>query len=304
MAAGMAAMTACLAGCGDAGDTRKTPTAADNRSAREVVADMQARIDAWRRQDPAERDKLAPPFGPDLEHALDRVAGTSFENTVAFWLANWRFEYAGGDGVEPCLERINSSQWPAFKHFGKVLRVQLELRHGDLDNAAKDVDELVALMPEYAPLKNQVALHRLVGQPPPMTDGRNLTGGPADPATRPEPWILFVVLDPLNDENLYLLQKTLAEAARPENRSRMRVVCVTGDSNILAVTAKCQALPGSERLDVLWEPAGTDGTNPWRTAWGMSEHETALLLLGPGPKRLIMAVLDGHPEDLRGLLPK
>jgi len=306
MFAAIIALTA-LAGCGggDADTPRTTPpTAADTRSARDVVHDMQIRIDAWRRQDPAERTRQAPPFGPDLEHALNQVAGTRYENTVAYWLADWRFEYAGGAGVEPCLERINSSQWPAYKNFAKVLRLQLELRRGDLVAADKDAEDLATMMPEYAPLRNQVALHKRVGQEAPMTTGKNLTGGPADPCTRDEPWILFVVLDPLNDETMYLLQTCLDEASRPENRARMRVVCVTGASNILEVTAQCRAMPGSERLDVLWEPANADGVNPWRSAWAMSDHQTALILMGPGPKRLIMAVLDGHPEDLRGLLPK
>jgi hypothetical protein len=265
---------------------------------------MQLRIDNWQHQPPADRARQAPPFGPDLEQALKQVAGTNYVNTVAYWLASWRFEYAGGAGVDTCLDQINASQWPAYKEFGKVLRLQLELRHGDLTNAQKDADALSQLTPEYAPLENQVALHKRIGQDPPLTSGKNLSGGPADPATRAEPWILYVTLDPLNDENLYLLQTCLDEAARPENRERMRVVCVTGDSNILAVTAQTRAMPGAERLDVLWAPADANGVNPWRAAWAMSDHQTSMILLGPGPKRLIMAVLDSHPEDLRGMLPK
>jgi hypothetical protein len=305
-----ATLTACGGGGGgapsrpDPAPTAPTtpPSASDTRSARDVVAELQARLDLWRQLPPADRAAQAAPFGPDLERALAKVAGTRFENQVAYWLATWRFEYAGGKDVEPCLARIAASQWPAFKHFAKVLAVQLELRHGDLDAAEGDAEKLFAEMPEYQSLLNQVALHRKVGSAPPMTSGRNISGGPADPSTRPEDWLLFVVLDPLDDEHLYLLQCALDEAARPELGRRMRVVCVTGGSNVLGEAAQCRALRNSRLLDLLWEPANAAGQNPWRVAWGMAEKENALILLGPGPQRLVLAVLDGHPEDLRGLL--
>ncbi len=300
---GVPASLLVLGGCGD----ERTPEAeADQRErdAQRVLDELEGKVLAWRALAPEERERQAGDFGPRLERALDDVKGTTSQNKVLLWLAGWRMTYANGKGVAECLDRLEASPSLKVKGLGERLRVEYLLKAGDLPQARKRAQVLVERIPEFQPVLNLVFLHEMVGQPPPLTTGKNLTGGPDDPATRPEAWLVYVFTDVLDDENQYQLKRWLAEAARPEYAGAARIVCVTSESTPLGALTKSRGIPGSERMDVLWaSPAAGGDAEAWQRAWKLSPRQSVSVLLGPPPKRTIMAILD-RPEDLRAVLSK
>ena len=61
-------------------------------------------------------------MGSSLERFLSRSRGTRRENRALFYLANWRYEFDDGDGVEELLSEIERSGNPAYKVAGRGLR--------------------------------------------------------------------------------------------------------------------------------------------------------------------------------------
>jgi hypothetical protein len=301
---------ALLAGCGprsdqDRLDAATAEQARTERSGQLVLDELEPRITAWRALPAAEREERGRGFGAELEQALTRVDGTSAQNKVLLWLADWRMHYQHGEGVGPCLDRLEASRFMKLKSSGRRLRIEWLLRTGDVAQARVRATALTREIPEWSWLMNLVQVHELVGQAPPRTAGKNLGGGPDDPAAgRTEPWLVYVFADVLNDDTQFLLGQWLAEAARPEYDGKARVVCVTSEGAPLAALTKTRDLAGAQLLDLLWaSPVSGGDAEQWHTAWKLAPRLTTAAILGPGPRRLVLAISD-DPVDLRAVIGK
>jgi hypothetical protein len=303
-------------GCGDArGQAVTTPPPApteggDDRAnaareddARAVLRDLQPQLEAWQALPPDQKDAKGRDFGPIFERALTQVQGTTSENKVLLWLADWRLHYQNGDGVLPLLNRLDALPTLRVKNFGERIRVEYLVQRGDLRKARTIAEALVAQIPEWSDLVALVALHERVGGAPPRTAGTNVSGGPADPATRTDSYLLYCIAPDLEPANLYWFECFLNEVGRPEYRGSVRVVLVTSDSTPLELAAKVRAEANGALCDVLWaSPEDASGYEAWRAAWTLDPAQRAAVVLGPPPRRLILAV-PVEPVQLRVLLP-
>jgi len=298
-------MLVALAGCPETGSTPAQRQQEHEATGQEVLADLEPRMAAWRALPPDQRLEQGRAFGPELESALKTARGSSAQNKILLWLADWRWRYADGQGVDSCLDELDASKFPQVKAWGQRLRVLWLLRNGDVRQARDKAQDLVSRIPEFQPLLNLVLLHESIGHRPPRTAGQNLSGGPDDPAAgRTSRYLVYVFMDALDTEALFVLRNWLLEASNPAYLGQVRIVLVTSESPPLGVEGKIRTLPGLDLLDVLWAPPGADadaGVVDWRTAWKLSPDQLIQVVLGPGPKRLILAV-PFEPEDLRILL--
>lgn len=294
-------MVLAFAACGDQRPPPGPDGKPDERAGQLVLDELEPRIMAWRSLAPEQRDREAVGFGSELESALARTEGTSAENKVLLWLADWRLRYGGGTGVREALDRLEASKFPKVKAFGERLRVEWLLRSGDVRQARTRATRLVERIPEFEPLLNLVSLHERIGQPPPRTAGTNASGGPDDPATRTEPWVLYLFIPTLDTESRWQLTRWLREAGSTGYANSVRLVLVTSDGTPLSALTKTRDLPYAQLLDVLWaSPAAAGDGEQWRTAWNLASGQGAAVLLGPGPKRLIVAA-PSDPEELRAV---
>lgn len=239
---------------------------------------------------------------PRLEKALEITSGTRMENKAVYYLANWRYTYREGEGVDQLLTRLNGLPSPAMKSTGVRLRVLLLLRQGRVSEAKTMAQALVAEVPEFSPLMERVGFHETIGASAPKIASRNLTGGPDEPVVkRSEPWLFYLFVDTIDDGSLYLIERYLdALAVLPP--AERRLVCVTFESNLLSATTRIRNHPRAGEIDLLWASPGDNGNaKEWRSAWRLPNHNPHIALLGPGPDRTIMAV-EVTPENLRMLL--
>jgi hypothetical protein len=251
---------------------------------------------------PRERRERELTMEPKLEHAVETATGTRMENKAVYYLANWRYTYREGEGVEPLLTRLNGLTSPAMKSTGMRLRVMLLLRQGRVADAKTIAEKLVADVPEFSPLLERVAFYETIGAAAPKVVSRNLTGGPDEPVTkRAEPWLFYLFVDALDDNGLFLLDRYL-DALTVLPSDQRRLVCVTFEANLLSATARLRNHPRAGEIDLLWASPGENGNaKEWRSAWKLPTQNPHLALLGPGPDRTLMAV-EVTPENLRTLL--
>ncbi len=239
---------------------------------------------------------------PRLEKVVEVAAGTRMENKAVYYLANWRYTYRDGEGVEQLLTRLNGLSSPAMKSTGVRLRVLLLLRQGRVGEAKTMATALVADVPEFSPLLERVLFHETIGASAPKVTSRNLTGGPDEPVTkRAETWLFYLFVDTIDEASLFLIERYLdALAVLPADQRRL--VCVTFESNLLSATTRIRNHPRASDIDLLWASPGDNGNaTEWRTAWKLPSQNPHIALLGPGPDRTIMAV-EVTPENLRMLL--
>lgn len=251
---------------------------------------------------PAARHERELKLEPRLEQVLETAAGTRMENKAVYYLANWRYTYRDGEGVDQLLNRLNGLPSPAMKSTGVRLRVLLLLRQGRVGEAKTMAQALVADVPEFSPLLERVVFHETIGASAPKITSRNLTGGPDEPvAKRSEPWLFYLFVDTIDDGSLFLIERYLdALAVLPPDQRRL--VCVTFESNLLSATSRIRNHPRASEIDLLWASPGENGNaKEWRTAWKLPSQNPHIALLGPGPDRTIMAV-EVTPENLRMLL--
>jgi hypothetical protein len=251
---------------------------------------------------PAARRERELTLEPRLEKVLEVASGTRMENKAVYYLANWRYTYRDGDGVEQLLTRLNGLPSPAMKSTGVRLRVLVMLRQGRVSEAKTMAQALVAEVPEFSPLLERVVFHEFIGSSAPKITSRNLTGGPDEPVTkRAEPWLFYLFVDTIDEASLYLIERYLdALAVLPADQRRL--VCVTFESNLLSATTRIRNHPRAGEIDLLWASPGENGNAAeWRTAWKLPSQNPHIALLGPGPDRTIMAV-EVTPENLRMLL--
>ncbi|MBA3700536.1 MAG: hypothetical protein H0W78_16945 [Planctomycetes bacterium] len=251
---------------------------------------------------PAARRERELAMEPRLKKALEITSGTRMENKAVYYLANWRYTYREGDGVDQLLTRLNGLPSPAMKSTGVRLRVLLLLRQGRVSEAKTMAQALVAEVPEFSPLLERVTFHETIGASAPTISSRNLTGGPDEPVTkRTEPWLFYLFVDNIDEQSLHLIERYLDALAILPPAER-RLVCVTFESNLLSATTRIRNHPRAGEIDLLWASPGDNGNaKEWRSAWKLPSHNPHIALLGPGPDRTIMAV-EVTPENLRMLL--
>jgi len=251
---------------------------------------------------PAARRERELSMEPRLQKVVDVATGTRMENKAVYYLANWRYTYREGEGVEQLLTRLNGLSSPAMKSTGVRLRVLVMLRQGRVSEAKTMAQALVAEVPEFSPLMERVVFHETIGASAPKITSRNLTGGPDEPVTkRAEPWLFYLFVDTIDEASLDLIERYLdALAVLPADQRRL--VCVTFESNLLSATTRIRNHPRAGEIDLLWASPGENGNSAeWRTAWKLPSQNPHIALLGPGPDRTIMAV-EVTPENLRMLL--
>jgi hypothetical protein len=278
------------------------PKAAETAQAEDYLRAIED--DIQRFQGLPAREKYAAEAGlrSRLMRACELAAGTRLENKAVFFYANWRFAYDDGEGVDGLLNQLASLTSPALKRSGERLRVLLRLRQGKIEEAKSLAAPLIAEVPEYSPLQDVIAFYETVGKVAPTMSGTNANGGVAEPVTqRSENWLLYVFTDAVDDATIFLLQRYLsAFSALPTNERR--IVCVTSEANLLAVTAKVRSLPFADQLEVLWiNPHGENNVAAWRKNWKLPPQHPHTALLGPGPQRVIMGV-QITPDTLGNLL--
>ncbi len=236
-----------------------------------------------------------------LQRLVDLATDTKSENKALYLLAYWRFSYADGKGTEPLLDRIGRNPYPGFKNPADTLRVQLYLRQGRLAEARALADRLALSVPEFAGLQTLCAFYERIGQAAPRTAGQPLGDSPADPATRPEPWLLYHFTGALDTTQREVLGNLLDELKSSDYAGVVRVVVVAEGSNPLALKGIINELPGGDRVDLLWSNPGTNGdAAAWRKAWGFPTIPASVLL---GPDRHIVAV-EPTIADLRVIIGK
>lgn len=250
---------------------------------------------------PPQRRQQEQLLGKDLEHVVAVATGTRYANKAIYFLANWRYSYADGAGADELLDQLATLPSPVFKTSGERLRVLLRLRQGRVTDARRLAEALIKQVPEFSPLLERVTFHEQVGGTVTPITARNLNGGPEEPiAGRTEPWLLVLFVDALDDNALSLL-KRYQEALAVLPAGQSRVVCVTFDSNLLSATSRLRGQAGNEQVDLLW--ASPSGDQPgsraqWIATWKLPLPLPNVALLGPGPKRTLMAV-EIAPEALK-----
>lgn len=268
-----------LAGCGDrsppppsmddAPDAARTAEALDRDLRQLNSLNGQRRVEAEQA------------FGARLRADLDVCRGTRYENKPLYMLVQWTLVHGGASAptdVLPLLDRLDILPAPAYRNAGKSLRVQALLRSGRLVEARQVAEGLEREVPEFGALR-RVQFHEQVGQPAPSMPG-TAVGGDDVPS---EPFVLvcFIGMPDAEAENWLM---PLRKAAGP----RLRIVAVATAGDLLAAATVGSAWG----VDVRWLRQG----DPALAAWKVPVLP-ASLLLGPGPKRLILAV-DPQPADL------
>lgn len=279
-----------LAGCGDARSDGKPapPTQGQIDRARAVMASFEAEQEQLPSLPPAQRAERLRTFGARLEEGLATTTNTRFENKNLFWLANWRYVHADGEGVDAVLDRLDRLESPVLKNAGQHLRVLLRLRQGRVAEARQIAEPLVKEIPEFGGLIDRVVFHETIGAKAPQLPARNLSGGADQPITaRSEPWLLYCFVANL-DANAEGLIAAYRDALAPL-AGQARLVCVTYEANLLNATARLRSLGDVSAIDLLWVAPG-DGAKSWIAAWKLPQPLPRVALLGPGPERVVLGV--------------
>ena len=279
-----------LVGCGDTRtDGKSEPaTKAQIENARAVMASFEAEREQLPSLPPAQRAEHLRTFGARLEAGLANTANTRFENKNLYWLADWRYAYADGDGVDPVLDRLDRCESPVLKNSGRQLRVLLRLRQNRVSEARQIAEPLVQEVLEFGGLIDRVVFHETIGAKAPLLAARSLSGGNDQPITaRNEPWLLYCFVAAL-DANSEALIASYREALAPLT-GQARLVCVTFEANLLNATGRLRSLPDIGGLDLLWVAPG-DTAKAWTSGWKLPKPLPRVILLGPGPERTILGV--------------
>lgn len=219
----------------------------------------------------------------------------NYHAKALYWLANWRFLYDQGKGVDELLDRMDRQLGQVLQSSGRALRVQLRLRQGRTGEARELAQNLARHMPETAGLLDLVTWFEQVGQPAPRLSARNLAGGPSEPWVSDGRWMLVLFTPNTSpDTEFYLEGLRTALASLPAER-RPRLVQVSFDGSPLQA-----AKLGAAGEDLLWaNPNIQAEAARWRNAWKLPEPLPRSALLGPD--RTILAV-EITPEQLGELV--
>lgn len=267
----------------------------------ESVDAIDAALAEARSLPPAERRQREAGLGRSLEKLVKTCADTKHLNKALYLLAAWQLAHTDGETVGALLDRLADNPYQAYQQAARMLRVQWLIGRGNLEAARAEAEALALQVPEFAGARDLVAFHEQLGKPAPRTAGMPLAGAAADPATRPEPFLLYYFASTLDDEERYQLGTYLEELQRVEYLGVVRLVCVLSGGNPLTAAAVLRELPGSDHVDLLWASPGADGeARAWAEAWKLPGLPASVLL---GPERTILAI-QPPAQQLRVLVGK
>ncbi len=274
---------------------------AQEQAALERVRKVEKDLERIAALPPRERLAREAKLEDTLSELLDDTRGTKHQNRALHWLAAWRLDYAGGEGVADLLGELERSEYPSFKHAGEFLRVRLLCQQGRIDQARTVADALVRAVPEFAIASAVVGFHERVGTAAPRPPAKNLSGGPSDPAAgREEPWLIYLFVDGVNPLGLDRLRTLTRELGDERYDGRVRLVCIAFGANPIETLAAVNEAAEEAEIDVLW-PNPSDGSAlRWRDEWSLPGLPASALI---GPDRTIMAA-QPTVEALRSLVGK
>src|SRR4051794_15286106 len=113
-----------------------------------AIRDQERELDRIAALPPRERVAREAKLGRSFEKLLETTKDTKVHNRALHWLAAWRLDYAGGEGVEELLAQLEGSSYPSFKQAGALLRVRLRCRQGRIGEARELADGLIRQVPE------------------------------------------------------------------------------------------------------------------------------------------------------------
>lgn len=269
-----------LAACGE--DRPPPPSSSDSPDAAAVARALDDDLAALGRLPPAERALSEMAFGPRLEADLVRCQGTRYENQPVYLLAQWLLVH--GDAEAPrrvlaLLDRLESLPAPAFRLAGRALRVQALLRQGRVGEARPLALQLEKEIPQFGALR-WVRFHELVGTPAPALPGVAAGGG--EDVAKP----LLVAFLPDSEAAAVSWLGTWTEV------KSLPVVAVVAGGDLLAAGLAVTRWGCAVR----WLRPDDAGL----PAWSLPTMPVAVLL-GPGPRRLVLAV-DARPAAVAAAL--
>lgn len=260
---------ALLVGCGDG--RPPSPSVAESADAAAVARALDDDLAAFGRLPPGERAAAELAFGSRLEADLVRCQGTRYESQPTYLLAQWLLVH--GDAEAPrrvlaLLDRLESLPTPAFRLAGRALRVQALLRQGRGGEARQLAVQLEKEVPQFGALR-WVRFHELVGTPAPALPGVEAGGG--EDAGKP----LLVAFLPGSDATSAAWLGTWTAV------KGLPVVAVVAGGDLLSAGMAA----ASWGCAVRWLRPDDAGL----PAWNLPTVPVAVLL-GPGPRRLVLAV--------------
>jgi hypothetical protein len=279
----LAVLILLIHGCGE--ERAPAPSMADPANAAAVSSALEADVRAIVDLAPAERAKAEAAFGPRLHRDLEVCRGTRYENKPLYLLAQWTLVHGRPEEVLPLLDRLEILPAPAYRNAGKAVRVAALLRLGRLAEARPIAVQLEGIVPEFGALR-RVEFHETVGQPAPPLPGTVVSGG-GDIADTAFILLAFLGMPDAAAESWLL-------PLRDAGGERVRTVAVATAGDLLAATTIASAWG----VEVRWIRSSDEGLTPWRLP-----VLPMAVLLGPGPKRVIVAV-DPQPEQLQRLAPR
>ena len=244
---------------------------------------------------PGFRDFSDGNLGNSITTSGPMMASNNFHAKALYFLANWRFLYANGEGVDELLDQLNRQFAQAFQRSGQMLRIQLRLRQGRMNEARAMAVELAQRMPEALGILDTVAWYEQVGLPAPRIADNNMSGGPAEPLSRADPWLLLVFTASHDVESQYYLNSLRAALARLPEARRPRLVQITFEGSPLQATH--MVTPGE---DLIWANPNANGTAArWQQEWRIPGPLPRNALVGAD--RRILAV-EMQPERIADLM--
>jgi hypothetical protein len=282
--------TACLlaaillaASCGD--DRPPPPSMADPADAAEISSTLESDVRAMADLSPADKAKAEMAFGPRLRRDLEACRGTRYENKPLYLLAQWTLVHGRPEEVLPLVDRLEILPAPAYRNAGKAVRVAALLRLGRLAEARPIAMQLEELVPEFGALR-RVEFHETVGQPAPLLPGTVVSGA----GDTPDGSFILLTFIGMPDAAAESWLLPLKEAGG----ERVHTIAVATAGDLLAASTVASAWG----VEVRWTRASDETLAPWRLP-----VLPMAVLLGPGPKRLVVAV-DPQPEQLQRLAPR
>ncbi|MFW5830102.1 MAG: tetratricopeptide repeat protein [Planctomycetota bacterium] len=287
--------------------TTHTPLVRNERTIRayRLMEATEASIAEIRARPPAERQRAFLDFRDELEELVKRCTDTDLQNKAWYLLAGWHLEHGDPSEALPLLERIELSEYPAFKHAARAMAARVHLKTGDLATARQMAESVSGDIPEFANLLRLVSFYDHIGKPAPRTAGKGIASGKTDPAASDVPWLLYVFCNLEQADHRYHLDRLMAMLAPEEapqaeaNNTALQLVIVSFSINPLAALGHFRDLPDTTPQQLLWANPNTGGDGEaWRQAWGIPKMPTTVLL---GPDRTVLAI-DPGPEQLGVLL--
>ena len=269
-------------------------TLARERDAEQALNELDATISASQVLEPPAAFARQASLAPRIDAAVERCAGTRFENKAVYLQAQWRFQFNDdGSGVDASLDRLDGLEKSTLKLAGKALRVQHLLREGRLVSARTRAEQIVAGEPAFGYLLDLARWHERIGGIVDITAGTGLDGQAVDPATASEHFLLYLHLATWNDQAAF----TTARYLNAIGKADCRLVVVVRDGSPRRVGAELAKMAGREHATALVCATQAE-TAAMLSAWTPPMDPWTVLLDG---KRRI-AKVELRPGDLPELL--